>query len=77
MTAIIQVCLWLFVMSEICERLSPMLAIMKRRRKLRRLFKMYLRLSENADSDYKSGFYYGKAKQFELKLKETRYFDYE
>ena len=77
MTAIIQVCLWLFVLSEIYERLSPKLDILKRRRKLRRLFKMYMRLSENADSDYKAGFFYGEAKQFEKKLKETRYFDYE
>jgi hypothetical protein len=38
---------------------------------------MYHRLSEAADSDYKSGFFYGKAKQFEQKLSETRYFDYE
>ena len=77
MTAIIQVCLWLFVLSELYERLSPKLEILKRRRKLRRLFKMYLRLSKNADSDYKAGFFYGKAKQFEQKLKETRFFDYE
>lgn len=51
--------------------------ILKRRRKLRKLVKMYLRLSKNADSDYKSGFFYGKAKLFEQKLKETRYFDYD
>lgn len=77
MTAIIQVCLWLFVLSEIYERLSPQMDILKRRRKLRKLVKMYLRLSKNADSDYKAGFFYGKAKQFEQKLKETRFFDYE
>lgn len=77
MTAIIQVSLWLFVLNEIYERLSPMLDILKQRMKYRRSAKMYMRLYEAADSDYKSGFFYGKAKLFEQKLKETRYFDYE
>ena len=36
-----------------------------------------MRLSKKADSDYKAGFFYGKAKLFEQKLKETRYFDYD
>lgn len=77
MTAIIQVCLWLFVLNEIYERLSPMLDILKKRIQYKRTAKTYMRLSKKADSDYKAGFFYGKAKQFEQKLKETRFFDYE
>lgn len=77
MTAIIQVCLWLFVLNEICERLSPMLDILKKRIQYKRTAKTYMRLSKKADSDYKAGFFYGKAKLFEQKLKETRFFDYE
>ena len=48
---------------------------MKRRRKLRRLVRLYMRLSDNADSDYKAGFFYGIAKHYENELKETRYFE--
>ena len=77
MTAIIQVCLWLFVLNELYERLSPKLDILKKRIQYKKAAKAYMRLSENADSDYKSGFFYGKAKQFEQKLKETRFFYYE
>lgn len=77
MTAIIQVCLWLFVLNEIYERLSPMLDILKKRIQYKRVAKTYMRLSEKADSDYKAGFFYGKAKLFEQKLKETRYFNYD
>lgn len=77
MTAIIQVCLWIFVLNEIYEKLLPMLNILKQRLKYRRSAKMYMHLSENADSDYKAGFFYGKAKLFEQKLKETRYFNYD
>lgn len=77
MTAIIQVCLWLFVLSELHDRISPKLDILKQRIKYRKAAKMYMKLSNEADSDYKSGFFYGKAKQFEQKLSETRYFDYE
>jgi hypothetical protein len=77
MTAIIQVCLWLFVLNEIYERLSPMLGILKKRIQYKRTAKTYMRLSKKADSDYKAGFFYGKAKLFEQKLKETRYFDYD
>ena len=77
MTAIIQVCLWLFVLSQIYERISPKMDILKKRLKYKRAVKMYMRLSQTADSDYKSGFFYGKAKLFEQKLKETRYFDYD
>lgn len=77
MTAIIQVCLWLFVLNEIYERLSPMLDILKKRIQYKRTAKTYMRLSKKADSDYKAGFFYGKAKLFEQKLKETRFFDYE
>ena len=77
MTAIIQVCLWLFVLNEIYERLSPKLDILKKRIKYKRAAKSYMKLSKNADSDYKAGFFYGKAKLFEQKLKETRFFDYE
>jgi hypothetical protein len=36
-----------------------------------------MQLSEAVDNDYDSGFFYGKAKLFEQKLKETRYFDYD
>lgn len=77
MTAIIQVCLWLFVLSELYEMISPKLDILQQRMKYRKTAKMYMKLSNEADSDYKSGFFYGKAKQFEQKLNETRYFDYE
>lgn len=77
MTAIIQVCLWLFVLNEIYERLSPMLDILKKRIQYKRTAKTYMCLSKKADSDYKAGFFYGKAKLFEQKLKETRYFDYD
>lgn len=77
MTAIIQVCLWLFVLNEIYERLLPMLDILKKRIQYKRTAKTYMRLSKKADSDYKAGFFYGKAKLFEQKLKETRYFDYD
>lgn len=77
MTAIIQVCLWLFVLNELYERLSPKLDIMKKRIKYKRTARSYMRLSENAENDYKAGFFYGKAKQFEQKLKETRYFYYD
>lgn len=77
MTAIIQVCLWLFVLNEIYERLSPMLDILKKRIQYKRTAKTYMRLSKKADSDYKAGFFYGKAKLFEQKLKETRYIDYD
>ena len=77
MTAIIQVLLWAFVIYETCEKIHPFTDILKRRRKLKRLVKMNMRLSKNADSDYKAGFYYGKAKHYEKELKETRFFDYE
>jgi len=77
MTAFIQVCLWLFVLNEIYERLSPMLDILKKRIQYKRTAKTYMRLSKKADSDYKAGFFYGKTKLFEQKLKETRYFDYD
>ena len=77
MTAIIQVCLWLFVLNEIYERLSPMLDMLKKRIQYKRTARKYMRLSKKADSDYKAGFFYGKAKLFEQKLKETRYFDYD
>ena len=77
MTAIIQVCLWLFVLNEIYERLSPMLYTLEKRIQYKSAAKTYMRLSEKADSDYKAGFFYGKAKLFERKLKETRYFDYD
>lgn len=77
MTAILQVCLWLFVASQIYERLSPKMDILKRRIKYKKAAKMYMRLSQTADNDYKSGFFYGKAKLFEQKLKETRYFNYD
>ena len=43
----------------------------------KRAARKYMRLSKKADSDYKAGFFYGKAKLFEQKLKETRYFDYD
>lgn len=77
MTAIIQVCLWLFVLNEIYERLSPKLDILKRRKKYKEAIKNYMRLSESAPNDLYAGYFYGKAKLFEQKLKETRYFDYE
>lgn len=77
MTAFIQVCLWLFVLSEIYEMLSPKLDILKKRIQYKRAARKYMRLSKKADSDYKAGFFYGKAKLFEQKLKETRYFDYD
>lgn len=77
MTAIIQVCLWLFVLNEIYERLSPKMDILKKRIQYKRAARSYMKLSKNADSDYKAGFFYGKAKLFEQKLRETRYFDYE
>ena len=76
MTAFIQVCLWLFVLSEIYEMLSPKLDIWKKSIQYKRTARKYMRLSKKADSDYKAGFFYGKAKLFEQKLKETRYFDY-
>lgn len=75
MTAFIQVCLWLFLLVRISEMISPIAPIMKRRRKLRRLVRLYMRLSDNADSDYKAGFFYGIAKHYENELKETRYFE--
>ena len=77
MTAIIQVTLWLFILIQLADMISPKLDILKRRLRYRRAAKMYMRLSRSADSDYKSGFFYGKAKLFEQKLKETRYFDYD
>lgn len=77
MTAFIQISLWLFVLGEIAERIGPLFDRLKRRRRLRKLVKMNLRLSSNADSDYKAGFFYGRAKLYENKLKETRLFDYE
>ena len=77
MTAFIQVCLWLFVLSELYEMLSPKLDILKKRIQYKRTARKYMRLSKKADSDYKAGFFYGKAKLFEQKLKETRYFDYD
>ena len=77
MTAFIQISLWLFVIGEITERIGPLFERLKRRRKLKKLVKMNKRLSEKADSDYKAGFFYGKAKQYENELKEMRYFYYE
>ena len=77
MTSIIQVCLWLFVLNEIYEWLSPMLDIFKRRIKYKKAIKNYMRLSELASNDLYAGYFYGKAKLFEQKLKETRYIDYE
>jgi len=77
MTAFIQISLWLFVIGEIAERIGPLLERLKRRRKLKKLVKMNKKLSDKADSDYKAGFFYGKAKQYENELKEMRYFDYE
>ena len=77
MTAIIQIFLWAFLLFELSELISPIMEILRRRMKLRRLVKVNMKLSENADSDYIAGFFYGKAKQFEQKLKETRFFDYE
>lgn len=77
MTALIQFSLWVFVLYRLDIILTPKVEIFKKRIKLKRSARMYMRLSEKADSDYKSGFFYGKAKQFEQKLRETRYFDYE
>lgn len=77
MTALIQFSLWVFVLYRLDIILTPKVEILKKRIKLKRSARMYMRLSEKADSDYKSGFFYGKAKQFEQKLRETRYFDYE
>lgn len=77
MTALIQFSLWLFLLYRLDNILTPKIEIFKKRIKLKRSARMYHRLSEAADSDYKSGFFYGKAKQFEQKLRETRYFDYE
>ena len=77
MTAVIQTSLWLFVLCSLWEMISPKIDILKERIKYKKAAKMYMRLSRKADSDYKSGFFYGKAKLFEQKLSETRYFDYE
>jgi len=77
MTAFIQICLWLFVLNEIADRIAPLQETWKRRSRLKKLVKMNKRLSDKADSDYKAGFFYGKAKQYENELKEMRYFDYE
>lgn len=77
MTALIQFSLWVFVLYRLGIILTPKVEIFKKRIKLKRSARMYMRLSKAADSDYKSGFFYGKAKQFEQKLRETRYFDYE
>ena len=77
MTAIFQVCLWLFVLNELYERLSPKLDIFKRRIKYKEAVKNYMRLYEAAPNDLYAGYFYGKAKLFEQKLKETRYFNYD
>ena len=77
MTAIIQICLWAFLLFELSELISPIMEIIRRRMKLRRLVKANMKLSENADSDYIAGFFYGKAKRYEKELKETRFFDHE
>ena len=37
--------------------------------KYKRAAKMYMLLSKAADSDYKAGFFYGKAKLFEQKAR--------
>lgn len=77
MTTILQLCLWAFIITEVIDITAPVLEKLKTRRKLKRLVKSNMRLYENADSDYKAGFFYGKAKLFEQKLKETRYFYYD
>ena len=77
MTAFIQIFLWAFLLFELSELISPIMEILRRRMKLRRLVKANMKLSENADSDYIAGFFYGKAKRYEKELKETRYFDYD
>lgn len=77
MTAIIQICLWFFLLVQISELIAPIKEIIKRRSRLRKLVKKNMRLSENADSDYKAGFFYGQAKLYEKELNETRLFDNE
>lgn len=77
MTTILQICLWAFIIIEVIDITAPVLEKLKTRRKLKRLVKSNMRLYENADNDYEAGFFYGQAKLFEQKLKETRYFDYE
>lgn len=77
MTAIIQIALWLFVLYHVAGLISPKIDILKERAKYKKSARMYMRLSRKADSDYKSGFFYGKAKQFEQKLRETRYINYD
>lgn len=77
MTEFLQVFLLAFAVSSLYDLISPKAKILKKRIKLRRAAKMYMQLSEAVDNDYDSGFFYGKAKLFEQKLKETRYFDYE
>lgn len=77
MTTIIQIALWLFVLYHVAGLVLPKLDILKERAKYKKSARMYRRLSRTADSDYKSGFYYGKAKFFENKLNETRYINYD
>ena len=76
-TAIIQFFLWAFIINEILDRLAPLLEKLDRRRRLKELIKLNLRMSENALTDYAAGYFYGKAKQFENELRETRYFNYD
>lgn len=69
MTEIIQFCLWVFVGTVIIEKVAPISDILKKKAKYKRAAKMYMLLSKAADSDYKAGFFYGKAKLFEQKAR--------
>lgn len=73
-TAIIQFFLWAFIITEILDRLAPLLEKLDRRRRLKELIKLNMRMSENALTDYAAGYFYGKAKQYEIELQETRLF---
>ena len=69
MTEIIQVCLWVFVGTVLIEKIAPKIDILKKKAKYKRAAKQYMLLSKAADSDYKAGFFYGKAKLFEQKAR--------
>ena len=74
---ILQLCLWAFIITEVIDITAPVLEKLKTRRKLKRKIKFNLRQYENAASDCWAGYFYGKAKQFENELRETRYFNYD
>lgn len=69
MTELLQICLWVFVGTVIIEKVSPSIDILKKKAKYKKAAKMYMLLSKAADSDYKAGFFYGKAKLFEQKAR--------